>query len=119
MPMIRVRSSPDNVGGSPGHLLGRLDDTATIFVSDQKCNNAPTTCLSLRELNRVLHMLWFDEQYDHALKNCGHNDHFCCLYPEGCVNNNQACIYLYRREWLDQHIEQSEKGIRLPKPCIP
>lgn len=85
----------------------------------------------------MLEMLCFHEQFGYALKNHDTMVAYCLDHSEGrfmntqeyifradtkkysylirCIPNGQdrlACIHPYRRDRLDRHIKQAEKGIR-------
>lgn len=128
--------------GSPGSMRVELDDTGTAFLSHWEpytpAQNAPEF---KAEFDIVLDMLRIGEQYGQVLKNCTHMSNYCLSYPEsriGATNAyvfrvdtngssyllrctptemfDNAYIYPYRRNWLDQHMKQAEKGIRFLTP---
>lgn len=128
--------------GSPGYLHGSLDNTGTVFIStwerDVPARNTPEF---KAEFNSVLDMLRFDERYGHVLKNRATMIAFCLAHPQGrmgeggeyvfradtqdysylisCTPNSEErhmYVYPYRRDRLDGHIKQSEKGIRFIRP---
>ena len=93
------------------------------------------------EFNTVLDMLRFDERYGHVLKNRATMTVYCLDHAEGSFRNgfeyafradtqgysylirciptgddNHVYIYPYRRDLLDQHMKQAEKGIRFITP---
>lgn len=124
--------------GNPGYLWGKLDNSGSIFlhcwetfISDQ---NTPEF---KAEFNTVLDMLRFDERYGHVLKNRSTLTGYCLDYSQGSFRNgyefafradtpgfsyllrcippgeeNHVYVYPYRRECLDRHMKQAEKGIR-------
>lgn len=128
--------------GSPGYLFGELDNTGSVFLNswmrDVPSENTPEF---KAEFNTVLDMLRFDERYGHVIKNRTTMIGFCFAHPDGqltdrheyvfradtrgyaylvrCVPNaedNHAYVYPYRRELLDRHMKQAEKGIRFVGP---
>lgn len=128
--------------GSPGYLFGELDSTGSVFLNswmrDVPSENTPEF---KAEFNTVLDMLRFDERYGHVIKNRTTMIGFCFAHPDGqladrheyvfradtrdyaylvrCApnaENNHAYIYPYRRELLDRHMKQAEKGIRFVTP---
>jgi len=128
--------------GSPGYLFGDLDKTLSVFFRNWM-QNEPTedTPEFKSEFKAVLEMLRFDERYSHVLKNRATMTIYCLNHPEGCFNHgrdyafradtqnysylircipdgedNQVYIHPYRRERLDHHMKQAEKGIRFVTP---
>ncbi len=94
-----------------------------------------------QELESVIKALIDDEQYGGFLKSCDAMRDFCQEHPESGFNNGFAFgfradtaqyaylirlqpykgeenlfIYCYRRDWLDSHMKQAEKGIRFITP---
>ena len=94
-----------------------------------------------QELAGVMDALIHDEQYGGFLKDSDAMRDFCQTHPESGFNNGFAfgfradtaqysylirlnpCkgeenlfIYCYRRDWLDRHMKQAEKGIRFITP---
>ena len=94
-----------------------------------------------QELESVIKALIDDEQYGGFLKSCDAMRDFCQEHPESGFNNGFAfgfradtaqysylirlnpckgeeklSIYCYRRDWLDSHMKQAEKGIRFITP---
>jgi len=128
--------------GSPGYLYGSLDNTGTVFTNTWERNiPALNTPEFKAEFNTVLDMLRFDERYGNALKNRTSMIAFCLDHPHGQIDvsgeyvfraDTQSCSYLircapsaenrhvyihpYRREWLDRHMRQAERGIRFITP---
>jgi len=128
--------------GSPGYLLGELDNTGSVFLHSWM-RNVPSenTPAFKAEFNTVLDMLRFDERYGHVIKNRATMIGFCLANPDGEIANrreyvfradtrgyaylvrcapnaedNHAYVYPYRRELLDRHMKQAEKGIRFVTP---
>lgn len=128
--------------GSPGYLFGELDDTGSLFLKSWMRNVPSENTPEFKaEFNTVLDMLRFDERYGHVLKNCTTMIGFCFGHPDGqladryeyvfradtrdyaylihCAPNaedNHAYVYPYRRELLDRHMKQAEKGIHFVTP---
>ena len=94
-----------------------------------------------QELAGVMDALIHDEQYGGFLKDSDAMRDFCQTHPESGFNNGFAFgfradtaqyaylirlqpykgeenlfIYCYRRDWLDSHMKQAEKGIRFITP---
>jgi len=128
--------------GSPGYLFGELDNTGSVFLNSW-VRNVPSenTPEFKAEFNTVLDMLRFDERYGHVIKNRAAMIGFCFAHPDGqladrqeyvfradtkdyaylirCAPNaedNHAHVYPYRRDLLDRHMKQAEKGIRFVGP---
>ena len=128
--------------GSPGYLLGELDNTGSVFLNSWMRNVPSENTPEFKaEFNTVLDMLRFDERYGHVIKNRTTMIGFCFAHPDGqladrheyvfradtrdyaylvrCAPNaedNHAYVYPYRRELLDRHMKQAEKGIRFVGP---
>ena len=93
------------------------------------------------ELESVLNTLVSDEQYGGCLKSRDAMSAFCREHPESSFNDGSAfafrtdteryaflmrlspckdeknlSLYCYRRDWLDRHMKQAEKGIRFITP---
>ena len=124
--------------GNPGYLWGELDNTGSIFLHGwETLVRSQNTPEFKTEFNTVLDMLRFDERYGHVLKNRTTMLSFCFDHPQGqlsdcheyvfradtqdyaylvrCAPNgedNHAYVYPYRRDCLDRHMKQAEKGIR-------
>ena len=124
--------------GNPGYLWGELDNTGSIFLhSWEDIIGSQNTPEFKAEFNTVLDMLRFDERYGHALKNRTAMIAYCLDHPQGRFRNgyeyafradtrdysylircipagedNHVYIYPYRRDYLDRHMKQAEKGIR-------
>lgn len=128
--------------GSPGYLFGELDNTGSVFLNSWMRNVPSENTPEFKaEFNTVLDMLRFDERYGHVIKNRTTMIGFCFAHPDGqladrheyvfradtggyaylvrCApnaENNHAYVYPYRRELLDRHMKQAEKGIRFVGP---
>lgn len=124
--------------GSPGYLWGELDNTGTVFINSwETCVRSQNTPEFKAEFNTVLDMLRFDERYGGILKNRASMIVYCLDHPQGRFRNgfeyafradtqdysylircipagedNHVYIHPYRRNRLDQHMKQAEKGIR-------
>lgn len=128
--------------GNPGYLWGELDNSGSIFLKSwQTFVRSQNTPEFKAEFNTVLDMLRFDERYGHVLKNRATMTVYCLDHAEGSFRNgfeyafradtqgysylirciptgddNHVYIYPYRRDLLDQHMKQAEKGIRFITP---
>ena len=128
--------------GNPGCLWGELDSSGSIFLKNwQTFDRSQNTPEFKAEFNTVLDMLRFDERYGHVLKNRAAMIVYCLDHSEGgfrsgfeyafradtrdysylirCIpsgEDNHVYIYPYRRECLDRHMKQAEKGIRFITP---
>ena len=128
--------------GSPGYLLGSLDKTGTTFLSSWARNVPDQNTQEFKtEFDTVIDMLRFDVRYGLALKNRAMMIAYCLDHSEGQLENgleyvfradtrdysylircapngedNHVYIYPYRRELLDRHMKQAEKGIRFLTP---
>ncbi len=128
--------------GSPGYLYGSLDNTGTVFTSTWERNMPSLNTPEFKaEFNTVLDRLRFDERYGNALKNraamiafrldhpqarledCGEyvfradtQDCSCLIRCAPGAENRHVYIHPYRREWLDRHMRQAERGIRFITP---
>ena len=128
--------------GSPGCLYGSLDKTGTTFLSSWARNVPDRNTQEFKtEFNTVIDMLRFDVRYGLVLKNRAMMITYCLDHSEGqlangleyvfradtqdysylvrCAPNgedNHVFIYPYRRDWLDRHMAQAEKGIRFITP---
>ncbi len=124
--------------GNPGYLWGKLDNSGSVFINSwETFVRSQNTPEFKAEFNTVLDMLRFDERYGHALKNRSAMIAYCLDHSQGCFRNgyeyafradtqdysylirctpagedNHVYIYPYRRDCLDRHMKQAEKGIR-------
>lgn len=123
--------------GNPGCLRGELDNTGTVFLNHWDTYvPSQNTPKFKAEFNTVLDMLRFDERYGQVLKNRTAMIACCLDYPQGpfdsgheyvfradtqdyaylirCIpfgEDNHVYIYPYRRDLLNQHMKQAEKGV--------
>lgn len=128
--------------GNPGYLWGSLDNSGSIFLNSwETFVSSQNTPEFKAEFNTVLDMLRFDERYGHVLKNRAAMIVYCLDHSEGSFRNgfeyafradtqgysylirciptgedNHVYIYPYRRDLLDRHMKQAEKGIRFITP---
>jgi len=128
--------------GNPGYLWGELDNSGSIFLNSwETFVRSQNTPEFKAEFNTVLDMLRFDERYGHVLKNRAAMIAYCLDHSEGsfrsgfeyafradtqgysylirCIpagEDNHVYIYPYRRECLDRHMKQAEKGVRFITP---
>lgn len=129
--------------GSPGYLFGELDKTLSVFFHNWMQNDANENTPEFKaEFKAVLDMLRFDEQYGGILENRTAMTVYCHDHPEGrfhdgrdyafradtkdyaylirCIpdgdDDNHVYIHPYRRECLEHHMKQAEKGIRFITP---
>ncbi len=128
--------------GNPGCLWGELDNSGSIFLHhwDTYVRSQHTPEFKA-EFNIVLDMLRFDERYSFVLQNRSTMVAYCLDQPESrfgtgyeyafradtkdysyllrCSPDDKdihAHVYAYRRDLLDQHMKQAEKGIRFITP---
>ena len=123
--------------GNPGYLWGSLDNSGSIFLNSwETFVSSQNTPEFKAEFNTVLDMLRFDERYGQVLKNRTAMIACCLGYPQGpfdsgheyvfradtqdyaylirCIpfgEDNHVYIYPYRRDLLNQHMKQAEKGV--------
>ena len=123
--------------GNPGCLRGELDNTGTVFLNHWDTYVPSQNTPEFKaEFNTVLDMLRFDERYGQVLKNRTAMIACCLDYPQGpfdsgheyvfradtqdyaylirCIpfgEDNHVYIYPYRRDLLNQHMKQAEKGV--------
>lgn len=129
--------------GCIGHLrgdMGKDDDEFRTAWTDHRSDLKTPEFQT--ELDEVINALRFDESYGSALKNRGSLDRFCHSCPESNfggeaqdfgfradteqfsylfrLNPGQGVYnfycYCYRRDWLDQHMRNAERGIRFITP---
>ena len=127
--------------GNPGCLWGELDNSGSIFLHhwDTYVRSQHTPEFKA-EFNIVLDMLRFDERYSFVLQNRSTMVAYCLDHPESrfgagyeyafradtqdysyllrCSPDEDihAHVYAYRRDLLDWHMKQAEKGIRFTTP---
>lgn len=129
--------------GSPGYLFGELDETLPVFFRSWMHNDSDEDTPEFKaEFEAVLDGLRFDERYGNILKNRNSMIIYCIDHSEGrsksghdyafradteaysylihCDPKSEdsihVYIYPYRRECLDRHMKQAEKGIRFVTP---
>ena len=128
--------------GNLGRMWGELDDTGEIvFYHWESSFSEYNTPKFNVEFKTVLEMLCSREQYGYALKSRDAMVAYCLDHSEGrfkdsqeyvfradtkgysylirCIPNGQdhaVCVSPYRRDRLDRHIKQAEKGIRFVTP---
>ena len=128
--------------GNPGYLWGELDNSGSIFLhSWETLVRSEKTPEFKAEFKAVLDMLRSDPQYGFVLKNLPLMNVYCLNNAEGMCNqgrdfvfradtqdysylircipygeDNHVYIHPYRRERLDSHMKQAEKGIRFITP---
>lgn len=129
--------------GSIGHLRADMgEDGKGFFPKWTSHRESLDTEDFQREFEEVLEALVGDEQYGGFLKSCDAMKGFCREHPESGFDHDFAFgfradttqyaylirlhpykgeenlfIYCYRRDWLYQHMEQAEKGIRFIDPA--
>ena len=127
---------------NPGYLWGELDNSGSIFLNSwETIVRSEKTPEFKAEFNTVLDMLRFDERYGPVLKNRAAMIVYCLDHSEGSFRNgfeyafradtrdysylircipdgedNHVYIFPYRRECLDRHMKQAEKGVRFITP---
>lgn len=128
----------DGQCGSPGCLFGELDNTLSICFPNWTRNNSAEDTPEFRaEFRAVLDMLRTDTQYGNILKNRTLMNVYCLNHKAAMCNhgwdyvfradtkdfsyllrctpdsedNIHFNIHPYRRECLERHMEQAEKGI--------
>lgn len=128
----------DGQCGSPGCLFGELDDTLSVCFPNWTQNDPAKDTQEFRaEFNAVFDMLRSDERYGNVLQNRTLMSVYCLNHKEAMCNRGWdyvfradtkdysyllRCtpdsedkihfnIYPYRRECLERHMKQAEKGI--------
>lgn len=125
--------------GSPGILVAELDDSGTAFCSHWDIwDPAWKTPEFSVELDAMIEMLRSDQRYGPVLKNIPAMIAYCLNNQESRImqspeylfrvdagylirlhpykGEENLFLYCYRRDWLDRHMEQAEKGIRFIGP---
>ena len=128
--------------GCIGHLRADMGTDGSGFFRTWKDHRQNLNTEEFqRDFEHVLNALEGDEQYGGFLKNRAAMGAFCQKYPESSFNDGFALgfradteqyaylirlhpyqkeenlfIYCYRRDWLDRHLKQAEKGIRFIDP---
>lgn len=123
--------------GCIGHLRGDMDTNGKgFFTSWEDHTGHLKTDLFKEEFDQVINALRNDIQYDGILKDRSSLAHFCYSHPAADIGNGSfgyradtdqyayLCrlnpnkgeynfyIYAYRKDWLDQHLRNAERGIR-------
>lgn len=124
--------------GSPGSLWAELDDSGTAFISHwDTANPSQNTPEFKAEFNAVLDTLRFNEHYGPVLKNLSTMTAYCLDCQESRVEGrpvyvfradtsgytylvrctpaemqDHVYIYPYRRDLLERHMKEAEKGVR-------
>ena len=133
------------IGGQTGCIgcfqTGMNEDGKGLFPKWSSCRENLHTEEFQQEFKSVMEALINDEQYGGFLKSCDAMKDFCQEHPESGFNNGfsfgfradtaqysylikldpckgeeNLSIYCYRRDWLDGHMKQAEKGIRFITP---
>lgn len=127
--------------GSPGYLYCCLSQNELLVISSTWKRDVPSlnTAEFRQAFNHIVDLLRFDEDYGFVLNTRDSMASFCLDHPESqagssqeyvfradiqdyscllrCLPQTGECyIYPYRRDWLDRHMEQAEKGIRFIDP---
>lgn len=130
--------------GCIGHLRGDMDtDGNGFFTSWDDHRSDLKTDKFKQEFDAVINMLRFDERFGGVLKNRSSLSSYCYGHPDSGFEGNYSkefgfradtgqysymlrlnpnkgeynlYCYCYRRDWLDSHIKNAEKGIRFITP---
>jgi len=129
--------------GCVGYLRGDMGKSGTEFWTTwEDCHGDKKTDEFKVELDSVINTLRFTEQGGGMFKSRSALAAYCRTHPEGGfqndlqeygfridtaqysylmrVNSCEKChnlyVFCYRREWLDRHMKQAEKGIRFISP---
>lgn len=124
--------------GCIGHLRVDMDTNGEGFFSswDDHMRHLKTDEFK-QEFDDVIHMLRFNPEYDGILKNRTSLAKYCYSYPSCLMEDGRsygirvdteqysylcrlnpnkgeynAYIYAYKKDWLDHHLMQAQKGIR-------
>ena len=124
--------------GCIGHLRGDMDTSGDGFFTSWTDHYASLkTDAFKKEFDDVIHMLRFHPDYDHILKNRTALAKYCYSHPSCQMEDGRSfgirvdteeysylCrlnpdkgeynfyIYAYKKDWLDHHLMQAQKGIR-------
>ena len=124
--------------GCIGHLRGDMDTNGEGFFTSWTDHMARLKTDAFKEeFDDVIHMLRFHPDYDHILKNRTSLAKYCCSHPSCQMEDERSygirvdtedysymCrlnpnkgeynfyIYAYKKDWLDHHLMQAQKGIR-------
>ena len=130
--------------GCVGHLRGDMDtDGNGFFTSWDDHRSDLKTDEFKQEFDAVINMLRFDERFGGVLKSRSSLAGYCYGHPESGFDGNYSkefgfradtdqysymlrlnpnrgeynlYCYCYKRDWLDKHINNAEKGIRFITP---
>ena len=130
--------------GCIGHLRADMDTDGKGFFSSWDDHRGDLKTQAFKdEFDEVINALRFDDQYGGLLKNRSSLAAYCRKYPDSAFNGNYTMeygfradteqysymlrlnphkgdynlyCYCYRRDWLDAHMKQAEKGIRFITP---
>ena len=128
--------------GCIGHLRGDLDSGGKGFFTSWDDHRADLKTDAFKaELDDVVNAMRFDPQYGGVFKDRQSLGAYCYHSPESSFGNDREYgfradtaqysylmrlnpnrgeynlyIYCYRRDWLDRHMKQAERGIRFITP---
>ncbi len=129
--------------GCIGYLRGDMGRSGTEFWTTWEDRHGDKKTDEFKvELDSVINTLRFTEQGGGMFKNRSALAAYCRTHPEGSfqndlqehgfridtaqysylmrVNSHEGCnnfyVFCYRRDWLDQHMKQAERGIRFIAP---
>jgi len=128
--------------GCVGYLRGDVGESGETFPTTWEDRPGDKMTDEFQaEFDSVVRTLHFDEQYGGILKNRAAMDRYCTDHPESGFKDGlefafradtarysylirlnpykgeeNLFIYCYRRDWLDRHMKQAEKGIRFVGP---
>lgn len=135
-------SSIESRCGLIGHLRADMDTDGNGFFTTWDDHNTELKTQTFKdEFDEVIRSLRFDPEYDGILKDRKALARYCYSHPS-CqmadgrsfgirvdteqysylcrLNPNKdeynAYIYAYKREWLDQHLSEAQKGVRFIDP---
>ena len=124
--------------GCIGHLRADMDTDGNAFLSSWNDHIQPLKTDEFKqELNEVINALRFDPAYGEILKNRASLQKYCSRHPSCQMEDGRSygirvdteeysymCrlnpdkgeynfyIYAYKKDWLDHHLMQAQKGIR-------
>jgi len=124
--------------GCIGHLRADMDTDGNGFFSSWDDHRGYLKTDEFKaEFDEVINALRFNEEYGGVLKNRNSLAKYCYSQPESAFGNDrefgfradtekhsymmrlnpnkgeyQLYCYCYRRDWLDQHMKNAERGIR-------
>ena len=128
--------------GCIGHLRGDMGSSGTEFYTSWDDHNRDLKSDAFKaEINDVVDAMRFDPQYGGVFKDRSSLAMYCYHHPESSFGSSREYgfradtaqyaylirlqpygkeenlfIYCYRRDWLDRHLKQAEKGIRFIDP---